>query len=118
METAYLLGIPIELNRIDKFANSENFHSKVSAVQLMSLLTNQKTKEFLFAFIQSDDNDNFEKVIAIRSLKRIGGKEYEIKLFQIADNLSDEETGFGGNIMDPRIGTSFPSPREAVNETE
>lgn len=118
METAYLLDLPIELSRIEKFANSDNFHSKVSAVQLMSLIENQKTKEYLFTFIQSENNENFEKVIAIRSLKKIGGKEYNDKLKKIANSLSDEETGFGGNIMDPRVGTRFPSPRQAVEETE
>lgn len=118
LETAYLLDIPIELSRIQKFALSDNFHSKVSSVQLMSLLDDKKTMEFLFQFIQNEENDNFEKVIAIRSLKKIGGKDYNDKLIEIADQLSDEETGFGGNIMDPRVGTSFPSPKEAVNETE
>lgn len=118
METAYLLDLPIELSRIEKFANSDNFHSKVSAVQLMSLLENHKTKEYLFTFIQSENNENFEKVIAIRSLKKIGGKEYNDKLKEIANSLSDEETGFGGNIMDPRVGTRFPSPKQAVEETE
>jgi hypothetical protein len=118
LETAYLLEIPIELSQIEKFAKFDNFHSKVSSVQLMSLLDNKETKEFLFAFIKSEDNDNFEKVIAIRSLKKIGGKKYQKKLLEISDNLSDEETGFGGNIMDPRVGTSFPSPKEAVTETE
>lgn len=116
LETAYLLDLPIELNRIEKFANSDNFHSKVSAVQLMSLLENKKTKDYLFAFIQSKKNDNFEKVIAIRSLKKIGGKEYNDKLKEIAYSLSDEETSFGGNIMDPRVETRFPSPRQAVEE--
>jgi hypothetical protein len=118
LETAYLLDVPIKLNRIKKFAQSDNFHSKVSSVQLMSLIDNKETKEFLLEFIQNEDNDNFEKVIAIRSLKKIGGKEYETKLLEIAENLSDEETGFGSNIMDPRVGTRFPSPRQAVNETE
>ena len=84
----------------------------------MSLLDNQETKDFLFEFIQSEDNDNFEKVIAIRSLKKIGGEEFEKKLLGIVDNLSDEETSFGGNIMDPRVGTRFPSPKQAVKENE
>jgi hypothetical protein len=118
LETAYLLDIPIELSRLKKFAKFDNFHSKVSSVQLMSLLNDKITKEFLFEFIQSENNDNFEKVIAIRSLKKIGGEEFKTKLLKIADKLSDEETGFGGNIMDPRVGTSFPSPKQAVEETD
>lgn len=118
LETAYLLDIPIELSSIKKFVIFDNFHSKVSALQLMSLSNKAETKDFLFDYIQSEENDNFEKVIAIRSLKKIGGKEYLDKLLAIADSLSDEETGFGGNLMDPRIGTSFPSPKEAVNESK
>lgn len=118
LETAYLLEIPVEFNRIRKFAKFDNFHSKVSSVQLMSLLENTETKDFLFKFIQSDENENFEKVIAIRSLRKIGGEEYQNKLLEIADSLSDEDTSFGGNIMDPRVGTSFPSPKEAVQETK
>lgn len=117
LETTYLLDIPVELARIRKFAESDNFHSRVSSVQLMSLLDNKETKDFLFEFIQNEKNENFEKVIAIRSLKKIGGEEYKSKLLEIRDSLSDEETGFGGNIMDPRVGTSFPSPKEAVKET-
>ncbi|TCI93149.1 hypothetical protein [Tenacibaculum sp. M341] len=116
LETAYLLDIPIELNRIIKFAKSTNFHSRVSTVQLMSLLKDKETKKFLFEYIQNDNNGNFDKVIAIRSLIKIGDKKYIDKLIKIADTLSDEETGFGGNIMDPRVATSFPSPREAVKE--
>lgn len=118
LETAYLLNIPIKFDRLLKFANSNNFHAKVSAVQLMSLLNDKQTKDFLFEFIQRKNDDNFEKVIAIRSLKKIGGKVYNDKLLRIIKDLSDKETGFGGNIMDPRVGTSFPSPRQAVKEIE
>ncbi|WP_420552311.1 hypothetical protein [Tenacibaculum aiptasiae] len=115
LETAYLLEIPIELDRLKKFAKSDNFHSRTSSVQLMSLLDNKETKDFLLEYIQNDVNENFDIVIAIRSLKKIGGKEYKDKLLKIADELSDEGIGFGGNLMDPRIGTSFPSPRAAVS---
>ena len=118
LESAYLLDISLEFNRIKKFATSENFHSRVSAVQLMSLHKTKDTKEFLLEYIQSDSNENFDKVIAIRSLKTMGGRKYRKKLLAIADTLSDENTGFGGNIMDPRVATSFPSPREAVTEEE
>lgn len=116
VETAYLMNIPIDLNRIKKFANCDNFHSRVSAVQFMSTLDSKEAKDFLFDYIQNDTKENFEIVIAIRSLKKIGGKEYTDKLIAIEDKLSDEETGFGGNIMDPRVGTYFPSPRRAVRE--
>lgn len=116
METAYLLNIQIELDRLKKFVEYENFHSRVSALQLLGNSDTESTKEYLFDFISNEQRENFEKVIAIWSLKRIGGEKYKNKLLAIANNLSDEETGFGGNIMDPRVGTRFPSPKEAVEE--
>lgn len=116
LETAYLLDIPIALDRLKKFVESDNFHSRVSALQLLSNSNNQETKEYLFAYINNKQNENFEKVIAIWSLSKIGGKEYKEKLIAIAENQSDEETGFGGNIMDPRVGTHFPSPKSAIEK--
>ncbi len=116
LETAYLLDITIELDRLKKFVESDNFHSRVSALQLLSNSKDKRTKEYLFDFIKNENNENFEKVIAIWSLSKIGGKEYKNKLIAIVDIVSDEETGFGGNIMDPRIGTHFPSPKSAIEE--
>jgi hypothetical protein len=94
----------------------ENFHSNVSALQLLGNSDKQETKEFLFEYINNDKNKNFQKVIAIWSLTKIGDEEYKKKLIKIKNRLSDEETGFGGNLMDPRVGTHFPSPRGAVTE--
>src|SRR5262249_41630705 len=36
------------------------------------------------------------------------GGEYLPKLREFAKTAPDAETGFGGNIMDPRVGTRFP----------
>lgn len=116
METAYLLDLQIELDKLKKFIESENFHSRVSALQLLGNSNSESTKVYLFDFISNEQNENFEKVIAIWSLNKIGGKMYKKKLQEIVDNLSDERTGFGGNIMDPRVGTHFPSPKGAVEE--
>ncbi len=116
LETAYLLDISIGLERLKKFVESDNFHSRVSALQLLSNLNNEETKDYLFDFVNNEQNENFEKVIAIWSLSKIGGKKYKEKLLGIVENQSDEETGFGGNIMDPRVGTHFPSPKGAIEK--
>jgi len=116
LETAYLLDISIGLERLKKFVESDNFHSRVSGLQLLSNSDNEETKEYLFNFVNNEQNENFEKVIAIWSLNKIGGKKYKEKLIEISENQSDEETGFGGNIMDPRVGTHFPSPKEAIEQ--
>jgi len=116
LETAYLLDISINLDKIKSFVESDNFHSRVSGLQLLSNSNNKEVKEYLFDFINNEQNENFEKVIAIWSLSKIGGEEYKDKLLAIAENQSDEETGFGGNIMDPRVGTHFPSPKNAIEK--
>lgn len=116
LEVAYLLNLPIELEKLKKFVESDNFHSRVSALQLLSNSEEKKTNEYLFDFIKNSQNENFEKVIAIWSLSKIGGNKYKEKMISIIENLSDEETGFGGNIMDPRVGTHFPSPKSAVEK--
>lgn len=116
LETAYLLDVQIELNRLKKFVESDYFHSRVSALQLLGISNTKPTKEYLFDFISNQQNENFEKVIAIWSLSRIGGNVYKNKMIEILDKLSDEYTGFGGNIMDPRVGTYFPSPKRAVEK--
>jgi hypothetical protein len=118
LETAYLLDLTIELDKLKKFIDFENFHSNVSALQLLRNSDNKETKEYLFNYIKNEDNENFQKVIAIWSLNKIGGKEYRKRLSKIKDKLSDEDTGFGGNIMDPRVGTHFPSPKSAIEELE
>lgn len=116
LETAYLLDLEIELDRLQKFIESDNFHSRVSALQLLGNSNTELAKEYLFDFIANEQNENFEKVIAIWSLTRNGRKVYKKKLLEIVDQLSDEDTGFGGNIMDPRVGTHFPSPKGAVEK--
>ncbi|MFD1185285.1 hypothetical protein ACFQ2O_03630 [Pontibacter rugosus] len=116
LETAFLLDMNMELGTLKKFIETDNFHSRVSALQLLRNDNSVAVAEYLFNFISDKKNGNFEKVIAIRSLWEVGGEAYQKKLMAMQRKLSDEETGFGGNIMDPRVATSFPSPRQAVLE--
>lgn len=116
LETAYLLDLTFELDKLKKFIDFENSHSNISSLQLLGNSDKQETKDFLFEYIKNKKNKNFQKVIAIWSLNKIGDEVYTKKLLKIKNSLSDEDTGFGGNIMDPRVGTHFPSPRSAVAE--
>ncbi|MBB4804162.1 hypothetical protein HNP37_004248 [Flavobacterium nitrogenifigens] len=116
LETAYLLDISIDFKRIQKFFVSDNFHSRVSTLQLLANSKDAFTKAFLLEFIKNAEMPNFEKVIAIKSLWNIGDIDYQKKLIALENSVSDEETGFGGNIMDPRIGTYFPTPKGAIQD--
>lgn len=116
LETAYLLDITVDLTRIQKFISEENFHSTVSALQLLSHTNTEASKSFLFEYIKEKDNENFQKVIAIWAFAKHANKKEIRKLKRLKSRLSDDEQGFGGNIMDPRVGTRFPSPKRAVDE--
>lgn len=58
-----------------------------------------------------------KKLLPFVLWKKIDEKNLRQKLLEIVVKLSDKETGFGGNIMKLRVGTSFPSPKQAVEET-
>lgn len=116
LETAYLLDLKPAFKLVEKFANSDNYHSRISAIQLMGNINSTKSKDFLLATLTNEKFTNFEKVIAIWSLKKIGDKTYINKVKNSKNELSDEVNGFGGNIMDPRVGTYFPSPQQAAEK--
>ncbi len=117
MQTAYLLGLSPKLELVEKFVVCENFYSRVSGLQLLSNYTSKGAKNILYESLLNDElYTNFEKVIAIWSLKKIGDKNYIQRVVELKDQLSNETTGFGGNAMDPRVGTLFPSPMEAAEK--
>lgn len=118
LETAYLCDIELKFETLYKFAESDNFHLQISALRAYSNLKTDEAKKYLLEYIKNSQKDNFTKVIAIWSLWSMGDKKINKQLSDLKKSLSDEETGFGGNIMDPRVCTHFPSPKSAVDELE
>ncbi|WP_207430115.1 hypothetical protein [Sabulibacter ruber] len=116
LETAYLLNRKVELSTLKKFVETDNFHSTVSALRLLGNNNSKEVATYLLQFISQKDKDNFTKVIAIKALWATGDTEHQQKLLSMKGKLSEKSEGFGGNIMDPRVGTHFPSPRQAVEE--
>lgn len=116
METAYLLDIALKFKDLEKFLVSDNFHSRISALQLLGNVNSKDSKNFLVESLTDDLYTKFEKVIAIWAIKKLGDPVYIQQVRDMKDILPTERMGFGGNIMDPRVGTSFPSPKEAVEK--
>ena len=50
----------------------------------------------------------FAKVMCVWALKRLNAKGMIPRLEAFLKTGTDQETGFGGDIMDPRVGTYFP----------
>lgn len=116
LESAYLLEIKLDFEILKNFALCDNFHSRVSAIRAMYYQDNDEAKTFLFEYLQDKEKDDFTKVIAIWSLWKMNDNEVNKRLWKLRKKLSDEDNGFGGNIMDPRVCTHFPSPQYAIIE--
>ena len=60
--------------------------------------------------MEAADRAPFAKVMAVWGLKRLGAREHagRLRKYAATAKAAGEKCGFGGNIMDPRVGTSFP----------
>jgi hypothetical protein len=116
LETAYLLNMSLDFNMMKKFAESENYHSQISAIRVIGLRNDKLSKDYLLNFITSESTNNFAKVMAVWSIRDFKDSSLITKLIRKENEVSDEDTGFGGNLMDPRVCTYVPSPKSAIEE--
>ena len=121
LEMIYHLKLRYELAFIEPFVNFESFHANVSGLRALYANPAPIVKEKFIAFIKDEKRDPFAKVIAVWGLGKIGldsCSKKELKtLSQIAKKeKKDYDSGFGGNIMDPRVCTHFPDLKSALNK--
>jgi hypothetical protein len=98
------------------FHDISNFHSRVSASRALIAYNNAETIKLLMNKIAKNEDDDFTTVICIWTLKEFNPKNKKKELKKFIKNASIEENGFGGNIMDPRVGTYFPSVKSALED--
>jgi hypothetical protein len=117
LETIYhlrLTGYDKEIRPF--FEDDNNLHNRISAARALVTCNSTETQELLLKKIGSKENDNFTKVMCIWTLAELKPKELKSSLKKLVKTASEEETGFGGNIMDPRVGTHFPNVKQALEE--
>ncbi len=122
LETFYYLGKGTDIRILMPFINTNSAHVQISACRAVSKLNTAESKEILMKFIEGNGN-GFAKIMSVRGLKQLNAKEMLNRLKVFLKTGTDEETGFGGSIMDPRVGTFFPasvkeSVQSLVNEWE
>jgi len=115
LELIYHLRLGGYCDKIAPFLNDkENFHNRISAARALIACDNDEAKNLLINKIATNEKDDFTTVICIWTLKEFRPKELKTRLQSLVEKASTKENGFGGNIMDPRVGTFFPSVRGAL----
>jgi hypothetical protein len=105
-----------DLTRIAPFLAADDSHVQISAVRVLAKIPSADAKRKAMDFIRGR-NHGFAKVLAIWALDQWNAREYRKQLEDLLLKMKDEETGFGGNIMDPRVGTQFPTTvKEAIKQ--
>ena len=116
LESFYHLGKGADLALLTPFTNTDNFHVEISACRAVSRIDSPGSRELLMKFIEGKGG-GFAKVMCVWGLKRLNAKAMIPRLEAFLKTGADQETGFGGDIMDPRVGTYFPeSVKESIKE--
>jgi MYXO-CTERM domain-containing protein len=93
---------------LEPYLEDSGFHPQISAVRALSAVHGEASTERLLRFVEKPEREGFAKVMAIGDLEYRRTKKVQIRLEAYQAVAETEEIGFGGNIMDPRIGTYFP----------
>lgn len=117
LETIFHLRLNNYFNVILPFFNdSSNFHNRVSASRALVGSNNKEVIKLLINKIATNKEDDFTTVNCIWTLKEFKPREMKLELEKLIENASTEDNGFGGNIMDPRVATSFPTVKNALED--
>jgi hypothetical protein len=108
LECFVYFGKEADIKLLEPFLNADGYHVQISAARALGGLNSKAALERLMAFIEAD-RTAFAKVMAVWGLKRLGARDQAERLKKYLADGKDEKCGFGGNLMDPRVSTRFPS---------
>ena len=117
LETVYHLELEGYRDLIIPFLNdTANMHNQISAARALIAEDSEETVEILMEVVADTSRDNFVQVICIWTMKEFESQPNKDQLTALLQNASEESNGFGGNIMDPRVCTHFPTVKSALAE--
>lgn len=115
LETMFHLGLTSNYALTLPFLHdTSNFHAQLSAARALTSINTPESKQQLLALLNNQATEDFPKTVAVWTLASYNPKELKTDLQKLLRKASDEKTGFGGNIMDPRVCTSVPTVKEAL----
>lgn len=117
LETIFHLRLDKYFNLVLPFFNdSTNFHNRVSAARALIANNNTEVINLLLNKIATNKEDDFTTVICIWTLKEFKPTEIKSDLEKLVESASTQDNGFGGNLMDPRVATGFPTVKSALED--
>ncbi|MDR0320910.1 MAG: hypothetical protein LBI28_05355 [Treponema sp.] len=115
LETIYHLRLSEYYSEILPFLVATlSFQIQVSAIRALAAYNTDQCKNELLRIINAPDRDTFVQVISVWTLSEFIPIELKSELIELEKNASNESNGFGGNLMDPRVGTYIPSVKVAL----
>jgi hypothetical protein len=109
LETAGFIGHALPDDTLERFLSKQDMHVQISALRALVGGNRTDKAERLMRFVEDEKSAPTARILAALLLKEIGAREMKQRLLDYAANASEEEAGLGIAIMDPRIGTNFPS---------
>jgi hypothetical protein len=118
LECIYHLGLTDHYKSIVPFLkDTANMHAQISAARALTPYNTPECNQLLINTIGDNKAANdFAKVICIWTLGSHKPQNIKDALTKLLPAASTQENGFGGNIMDPRVCTTFPTVKDALTE--
>lgn len=117
LECAYHLRLTDFYPKLLPFlANTSNFHNQVSAARALVSYNTTECKQELLKVISDTTRSHFVQVICVWTLSGFKPTELKEQLKKVNEKASNENNGFGGDIMDPRVCTHFPDVKNALEK--
>lgn len=115
LETAAFLQYPVADATLAPFLAKPDTHVQISAVRLLAAGKRPDTAERLMQWVENEHADTAARIMAATLLEESGAHGMKPRLLAYAAHASEQQSGLGIGIMDPRIGTRYPHTlREAV----
>jgi hypothetical protein len=117
LESAYHLRFGGFYNQILPFLHdTANFHNMISGARALISYNTEDCKKELMKIIADTSRTGFVRVECMWTIGEFHPKELKGQLAKLAEHASTEESGFGGDIMDPRVCTTIPTVKEALEK--
>lgn len=117
LESIYHLELDGYCEQIKPFLQDyNNFHNQLSGARALRACNAPAQQQLLVETVKNAEADDFVKVACLLSLKDMQPVDLLPQLKELLPTASEEFVSFGGDIMDPRVGTYIPNVKGALED--